>query len=79
MGGKYIKKDEDGKEYLYEEMGLGGILFGDRKIEEVKETGFFETGNAKVKSGASKQRQNRPDFLPLFLPSWISGYMATTP
>ena len=28
---------------------------------------------------ASKYRQNRPDSLPGFWPSWISGWMATAP
>jgi len=37
MGDKYIKKGDDGKDYLYEEMGF----WGDRKIGEVKETDFI--------------------------------------
>lgn len=50
MGEKYIKKDEDGKEYLYEDMGFAKILFGDRKIGEVKESGPFKGSDAEVKS-----------------------------
>lgn len=54
MGDKYIKKGEDGKEYLYEDMGLGGLLFGDRKIGEVKDNDFiskaFGGSGATVKS-----------------------------
>lgn len=42
MGDKYIKKGEDGKDYLYEDLGLTGAFFGDRKIGEVKESSFVE-------------------------------------
>lgn len=50
MGNKYIKKDENGKEYLYEDLGIGGLLFGDRKIGEVKDSGLFSSSDATVKS-----------------------------
>lgn len=56
MGDKYIKKDDDGKEYLYEDNGFGGLL--DRKIGEVRETDFIERA-----FGASDSRVRSDDFL----------------